>query len=104
METVQSLRAQGHKVYVTHLRRWVQPSILATVGEVADNNVAEQDYILQAKGGMTRVKVIKNDHEIVAYAHCSKKDVYNKKLGVKIALGRALKVMEKDNDIDTITH
>lgn len=48
---------------------------------------------VSAKGGMTRVEVELNDCAETVYgeATCNKNEVYNKKLGVKIALLRALK-------------
>ena len=54
---------------------------------------AEKDrQVISPRGGETFVSVLlPSGHEVNGNAVCSKHDVYNKKLGVKIALGRAIK-------------
>lgn len=64
--TVENLRNHGYKVRVLHHRK-------------------------NEKGGKTVVQVKTPDGiELEGIAVCSKKENYNKKLGVSIALGRAL--------------
>lgn len=73
--TVQSLRQSGYKVRVLHHRR-------------------NDDRVLGAvhpKGGETVIQITTPDGvDLEGRAKCSKKDLYNKKLGVKVAIGRAL--------------
>lgn len=71
--TVRDLRASGYKVRVLHQRKW-------------------NPYGISGKGGVTTVQVRTPEGiELEGRAVCSKEDNYNKKLGVSIALGRALK-------------
>jgi hypothetical protein len=71
--TVSDLRACGYKVRVLHHRKWNSCGI-------------------SCKGGTTVIQVRTPDGtELEGIAVCSKEDNYNKKLGVSIALGRALK-------------
>ncbi len=79
MHTIQKLRQLGHTVYVTHERN-------------LDHNG------ISPRGGRTKVEVTfsQENHRadgvtFTGEALCSKNDNYNKKLGVRIALGRALK-------------
>lgn len=77
--TVHQLRKLGYKVKVWHTRN------------------GSYDYLEQfdPRGGMTEVEVydMNAQQSYLGIAQCSDKDNYNKKLGVKIALGRALKKM-----------
>ena len=69
---IEQLRKNGYKVRVKHFRRH-SPSP-------------------ETKGGKTVVEVRTPDgKEIKGEAICSPEDNYNKKIGVRIALGRALK-------------
>lgn len=71
--TVSDLRACGYKVRVLHHRKMNPCGV-------------------SCKGGTTVVQVRTPDGtELEGIAVCSKKENYNKKLGVSIALGRALK-------------
>ena len=73
--TVQNLRKNGYKVRVLHHR-------------VFDNRVLGCFY---PKGGETVIQITTPDgQELEGRAKCSRKDLYNKKLGVKVAIGRAL--------------
>lgn len=74
MFTVEDLRNSGAKVKVLHYR-------LPPVHKSDKYN---------PKGGKTSVIVIMNNETFEATATCSKKDNYNKKMGVKIALGRIM--------------
>jgi hypothetical protein len=75
METVETLRKKGYKVAVYHTRRYdhklIQPML--------------------AKGGRTEVVITTPKGDTVeGQARCSKCDAYDKKVGVRIALQRAL--------------
>lgn len=77
ISTVDDLRDLGYKVRVMHFRE-------------RDNNGC---YL--TKGGRTVVTITDNDgHTSQGVARCSDKDGFNKKLGVKIAIGRALRSEE----------
>lgn len=102
--TVYDLRKQGHKVRVLHLRKYVafcsitgikltqyvkydklQPSPTLHV----DGNIK---YFFHPNGGKTIIEVTTvSGNDYVGVAVCSDKETYNKKLGVRIALARALK-------------
>lgn len=72
MKTVQELRQSGYKVRVIHKRERL-------VNTFSPNTL----------GGTTIVELRTPEGvELRAEARCSTKDNYNKKLGVKIALGR----------------
>jgi hypothetical protein len=79
MHTVHSLRKLGCKVKVLHYREY------------------ESDLTCQlaARGGSTVVEVYlpKQHFGFVGVAKCSPVDNYDRKIGVKIALGRALFAM-----------
>lgn len=99
--TVYELRKKGHKVRVLHLRKFIcfcnitgvkliryakYTKPLTTITK--DNNT----YFFHPTGGKTIIEITTtggNDYTGVAL--CSDKETYNKKLGVKIALARALK-------------
>lgn len=82
--TIQQLRNSGYKVRVLHNRlyngyhKW----------QVGDNSkrISEPD----TKGGSTQVVIDSPSGEhFEGHAICSKKENYNKRLGVMIALGRS---------------
>lgn len=84
--TVQELRNKGYKVRVLHNRlyngyhKW-------QVGAIESTRYGPIDP--DAKGGSTQIIIDSPTGEhYQGLAICSKKENYNKKLGVKIALGR----------------
>lgn len=83
MLTVHELRKRGYKVRVIHSRVYYY-----------EHYCAKGNGVLQQKGGNTHVEITTPDNiNISGTAFCSDKDNYNRKLGVKIALGRALKYL-----------
>lgn len=75
METVRTLRQKGYKVRVFHTR------------------AVNCDGDIKQRGGTTEVMIFNRDNQGLitsGVSRCSDKDNYDKKLGVKIALGRAL--------------
>ncbi len=53
---------------------------------------------MDEKGGKTEITITFPDgSETIGVAECSKEDAFNRKLGVKIALGRALYKANEDN-------
>lgn len=100
MNTVQELRKSGYKVLVNHLRyparvtkntskRQSQKIKLENVYALTENGLGISPF-----GGKTTLDIVSPDGATYhSDAECSVKDVYNKRLGIKIALGRALKQM-----------
>jgi len=82
MLTVQNLRRLGYKVKVWHSRYYIEKNCMGDIFTELDPH-----------GGMTEVEVYDFDTQqsYKGVAYCSVKDNYCRKLGVKIALGRALK-------------
>ena len=88
--TVQELRNNGYKVRVFHNR------LYNGYHEWQDilGSKSEKHYIYgpidpDAKGGSTQVIIDSPSGEnYVGHALCNNKDNYNKKLGVRIAIGR----------------
>ena len=85
MNTVQELRNAGYKVRVLHNRlyngyyKW----------QVGDNHKINSPIDPDAKGGSTEIVIDSpSGQHFQGVAICSKKENYNKKLGVRIALGR----------------
>lgn len=77
--TVKQLRQSGYKVRVIHRRNFIS------------SNKLDGGKVLSALGGETVIEITTPDNiNLVGYAQCSNEDNYSKKLGVKIALGRAL--------------
>ena len=87
--TVQELRNAGYKVKVLHNRlyggyhKWQEGAL-----EYARNYAATVEP--DTKGGSTQVIIDSpNGEHFQGLAICSKKETYNKKLGVRIAIGRS---------------
>jgi hypothetical protein len=87
MKTVEELRKQGFKVCVRHNRRL----------QASDHLFEGVEY--NPRGGTTVVGIDNGKISSVGVAQCSDKDHYNKKLGVRIAIGRALKNLSKIENI-----
>lgn len=87
--TVQELRNRGYKVRVLHNRlyhgyhKW-------QVGSRPTSGYAGSHIDPDPKGGSTEVVIDSpNGEHFQGLAICSKKENYNKKMGVRIALGRS---------------
>lgn len=84
MTTVRQLRQSGYKVKVLHHRN---KNIVA----YQNNPYGHKKEVIHNLGGKTQVIVDgPNGEHFEGLAICSGLDNYNKKLGVKIALGRAM--------------
>lgn len=80
--TVQELRNQGYKVRVLHFRNHISKQKLDRMSYVG--------FVNSPKGGTTKVIIDSPAGEhFEGEAKCSIKDNYNKKLGVRIAIGRS---------------
>jgi hypothetical protein len=88
---ISELRSLGFRVYINHDRlvknAWVQ----------YDDTTKVLRPLVAPKGGTTIVEIHSRDgKQYTGIAACSKKDCYNKKRGLAIALGRALKELSND--------
>lgn len=78
MTTVHDLRKMGYTVKVRHDRIFTEPKF--------------GGWAMSPKGGSTQVNIYMDGKLITSgYSKCCDLDNYDRKLGVKIALGRALK-------------
>ena len=84
------LRQRGFKVFIKH--------------EPYANLYSKHDNHYLIATGMTKASIIPpgGKNEYYAYTYRSLKDQFNRKLGVRIALGRALKYMKANCDLDII--
>ena len=86
--TVQQLRNSGYKVKVIHCRLYkgVEFSYSDLISVYRTSIKPKPD----AKGGSTQIVIDSPDGQhYQGLAICSKKENYNKKIGVRIALGRS---------------
>jgi hypothetical protein len=120
MLSVQSLRAAGYKVRVCHKRHFsifaekddvkvkidVTPAMsfrelddgLPTLNALCmPYSIKPISFSVEPRGGLTLIEITTPDGtDLKGEALCSKRDNYDKKKGVKIALGRALKNTQAD--------
>lgn len=94
MITVKSLRQSGVKVRVNHRRRYFDPvNKRWTFLTKYERSISKlPDYVkMHEKGGTTEVTVtINGNKDFQSIAECSKKEAYNRRRGVEIAIGRIL--------------
>lgn len=80
-EVIDFLRSKGHKVYVKH-HRW------RTDGWSSDILGGQID----PKGGVTEIQIeLNNGNSYGSRAECHEEENFNKKIGICVALGRAIK-------------
>jgi hypothetical protein len=85
--TVQELRDNGYKIRVTHYRYYTNSKLLLKSEAVRQGFNEPKPH-----GGKVVVEVRTPDgNELTGCSVCSRSDPYNRKFGVKIALGRALR-------------
>lgn len=86
--TVQQLRNMGYKVRVLHNRLYNGYHKWQVGAKDSAKNYGPLDP--DSKGGSTQVIIDSpNGEHFQGLAMCSKKENYNKKMGVRIALGRS---------------
>lgn len=97
MSTVKSLRQYGWKVRVMHSRYiGVVPKKFLCGAHRAQQVMGvlgkTLKYHILPKGGETKVEITppKSELSFIGIAYCGDKDTYSKKIGVDIALNRAL--------------
>ena len=100
--TVHQLRLSGKKVKITHLRRYSRydgrtgkkKTFLLSYEEHRDQY---STFFLEARGGLTKLTLSNGDDDpnpISVEAECSSSEAYNRKTGVEVAVGRALKILK----------
>ena len=96
METIYSLRRKGYKVRVVQFRNFKRrgdSEICSYTKNELDNS--DNAFTLLSKGGLTHIDITTPLGETASgEAVCSIKDLYNRRLGNTIALGRALKKLD----------
>ena len=93
--TVQELRSNGYKVRVSHFRRVGKKLMSRRDFEESGFGDVWGD-VIQPFGGMTLIEVTDpNGITVESKALCQSEENYNKRIGVSIALGRALKRLKE---------
>lgn len=96
VQKVAELREQGYDVYISHARP-VYGSNGSGIPEAVytKRQAKELGKQLRPNGGVTTVSIRKGDDSPVwqGTSLCSTRDNFNRRLGLEIALGRALKKM-----------
>ncbi len=93
--TIEELRRRKYKVRVTHERYFCRQTDLgfetgkARMDEIRANKLA--DYVVPVGGNTKIVITDQKGTNFVGEAKCSFKENYNRKRGISIALGRAVK-------------
>lgn len=101
--TVHQLRLSGKKVKITHLRRYSKFD--ERTGKKTTHLLCFEDhrdhfnsFFLEARGGETRLTLSLSEEDpnpISVVAECSLTEAYNRKTGVQVAVGRALKILNQ---------
>ena len=102
-KTVHQIRLSGKQVKISHLRRYYFHDPKTGRKQIKLLSFEEHMekypyYFLDALGGSTLLSITDNknpNHSVSVKAECSILDRYNRKVGVRIALGRALEAFEK---------
>ena len=88
---ISELRNAGFRVYINHDR------LIKNVWVYDNATTKVLRPLISPKGGTTIVEIHSQDgKQFIGIAACSKSDCYNKKRGLAIALGRALKDMNDE--------
>lgn len=97
--SVHELRKNGYKIRVIHKRYYSSYGNLYTTGHVELLTRRDADLLISdgikifilPKGGFTKVEITTPDgRNLDGQSECSIKDSFNRKLGLKIALNRAM--------------
>jgi len=96
-EKIEQLKRDGLQVHVAHFRTLERTGALVKKHELSKIFLSEdvEPPRLSPKGGYTKVTVRDpfGGRLATGYAWCSKLDNFNKRTGLTIALGRALKAL-----------
>ena len=90
MDKVKEYRQNGYKVRVTHYRYDLDEGRTVRYSRKTKNRNVNQN------GGLTHVELRDpQGNEVSAQAECSTEDSFNYSIGTSIALGRAIKKLNK---------
>lgn len=89
---VYQLRKSGVKVRVLHQRYAKDDTNFINLRPMKEIPGPERNN----HGGRTTVQLLKNGKEVTGVAGCNPVDPFNRRRGLKIALGRALKQLESE--------
>lgn len=88
---IKKLKDLGFAVYVSHKRQTVpQPYVRKYVPPMSSHELKEEGLVPHPKGGATIVTIAHGESAWKGAAYCNDLDNFNRKLGTRIALGRAL--------------
>ena len=89
---IKELRQAGYKVRVNHFRYHGVTGCLHPAHFFRESAHPMSRCWISPKGGLTEVEIRTPDgKELKGKAECSRKDTFNRKLGLTIAVNRALK-------------
>ena len=95
---VYKLRKLGYKVRIRHFRYIIDDESgdlkLYSAKTIKEEFLSD---LIEVRGGKTEVELEINDKKFNSESVCSLLDNFNRKLGVRIALGRILKRIVQDN-------
>lgn len=91
---INQLRSKGYRVKVRHKRLDLSDGTFKCKHEFKNSYATN----VSPKSGITYVDITKPDSNVTIgeFAACSKNDQYCRKVGLSIALGRALKELGRD--------
>lgn len=96
--TIHQLRLNGCKVRVNHKRygkfgggEYAKENPLVDMRVIRANKLQNG---ISAKGGQTTIELTKDGKNYTATAKCNPKDPFNRKIAIKICLGRIAKQVE----------
>lgn len=90
--SIQYIRKNIGKIRVTNYRLLKGDKNLHTIKEIRNNKL--QDSIFSKGGKVTLELTTNNGCDLYAEAVCSKRDSFNRKVGISIAIGRLFKQLE----------
>ena len=103
-DNINNLRKQGVKVRVLHLRRVIVPQAttkgikniehLYSRSEIEELIARNVVHHVSPIGGFTRVEITTPDGQVYKGISESKRDIFNRKVALHVALGRAVKAMK----------
>jgi len=97
---IDDLRARGYAVHVTHRRNYYDAHLGRRAYKAATRHEAENlgfaTYAVCPTGGSTEVSIYDAGLGVQVFgsAYCSDADNFNRRLGLRMALGRALSAFE----------
>lgn len=96
-QRIARLRDEGYAVHVSHRRLVEGLPGLTTRARLQELRALApgRGLAFTPKGGETRVWIERDGLHAAGIAHCSAEDNFSRRRGLEIALGRALKMLER---------